>query len=299
MDLPLYRIYQEELARLIQSKVKEEGFLKTSIDSLSLYKATQPSEFLNIMYEPSICIIAQGSKAVGLNDEMLSYNSYSYLLASVHLPARVKIQEASKENPYLSLKLTFSMEQIFDVIKNIDDKNINFTAGTTRGLCISDMSIKLLEPILRLIRLLESPSDIPVLSPLIIKEILYIIIRDRGGDFIRQYIKDGSAAQRVASAIAKIKHDLKEDIDIQALAKSIGMSESSLYHHFKKITMMSPLQFQKNLRLQEARQMLLTQDIEASQVAFEVGYESPSQFSREYSRMFGLPPKTHIRNLRN
>jgi AraC-type transcriptional regulator N-terminus len=140
---------------------------------------------------------------------MLSYDPYSYLLASVHIPAKVKIQEASKKNPYLSLKISFSMEQIFDVLKDIDNSNIRFSTKSERGLYIGDMSTKLIEPILRLTRLLDSSQDIPVLSPLIIKEILYIIMRDRGGDFIRQYVMDGSAVQRVVSVIAKIKQDIK------------------------------------------------------------------------------------------
>jgi transcriptional regulator GlxA family with amidase domain len=152
------------------------------------------------------------------------------------------------------------------------------------------MKKRLIEPVSRLVSLLDSPEDIPVLSPLIIKEILYTVMCDDGGYIFRQYVRDGSVEQRVVEAITKIKDEYKSPLNVKELARSVSMSESSLYHNFKKITAMSPLQFQKNLRLQEAKQLLISQNIEAAQVAFEVGYESPSQFSREYARMFGLPP---------
>ncbi len=298
MDTKLFELYRQELIERIQSHYTEEGHLKTEIASLSFYNASESTEFLTTVYEPSLCVIVQGAKAVGLADEMFMYDPQTYLLSSIHMPARVRIEEASKETPYLSLQLKFSMEQIFDVLKEMDNTSIKSSHKPNRGLHFGEMNKELLEPILRLVRLLDTPKNIPVLSPLIIKEILYLIMNEEGGDFIRRYIMDGSATQRIVKVITKIKDDFAEKLDIPALAKLVSMSESSLYHNFKKITTMSPLQFQKTLRLHEARLRLMSQDIDASQVAFDIGYESPSQFSREYARMFGFPPKADVKRLK-
>ena len=292
--------YHEEIMEFAQTNYNGEGKFKTAVDSLSFYRSHAPSqEFLATIYEPSLCLVIQGAKAVGIGEEMFGYDPRTYLLASTHVPAKVKITEASEEKPYLSLMISFSMEQIFEVLKEIDRGNTKYIQQPKRGLYFGDIETKLIEPITRLIRLLNSPEDISMLSPLVTKEILYTLLRDEGGDFIRQYIMDGSATQRVVKVITKIKDDLRESFSVEELAKLVGMSESSLYQNFKKVTSMSPLQFQKALRLQEARQMLMTQNIEAAQVAFEVGYQSPSQFSREYSRMFGLPPKADIQQFRS
>lgn len=284
-----FESYQAEIKDKIVSEYRGENLIRTPIDQLYFYYKTEPSDMLLTVYEPSVCMIVQGSKEVGLGDELIPYDQDDYLLASVHMPARVRIAEASLENPYMGLTITFTMEQIFDVLKNMTP--IPRRPGTSKsGLYFGEMQKRLIDAVTRLVRLLDSPEDIPVISPLIIKEILYTVMSDEGGDIIRQYVKDGSVEQRVVQAITKIKDEYKSPLNVKALARSVSMSESSLYQNFKKITAMSPLQFQKNLRLQEARQLLMSQNIEAAQVAFEVGYESPSQFSREYSRMFGLPP---------
>lgn len=297
MDAKIFDQYRQELIERIQAKYVNEGLLETAIASLCFYNVAETTEFLTTIYEPSLCIIVQGAKAVGLGDEMYLYDPYTYLLSSLHMPARVRIAEASPNKPYLSLKITFTMEEIFDVLKEIETTPLKSNPSSDHGLHFGDMNKDLLEPILRLVRLLDTPKNIPVLSPLIIKEILYLIMSEEGGDFFRRYVMEGSATQRIVKVITKIKDDFAEKLDISDLAKSVSMSESSLYHNFKKITRMSPLQFQKTLRLNEARRRLMSQDIEASQVAFDVGYESPSQFSREYARMFGLPPKTDIKRM--
>ncbi|MDD3597223.1 AraC family transcriptional regulator [Sulfuricurvum sp.] len=286
--------YLQELKNIVQSKYSGDEYIPTDIDGLRIYRISNPTEMLATVYEPSICVIIQGAKAVGLGDELHGYDPYSYLLSSIHMPARVRVAEASADQPYMGLTITFTMEQIFDVLKDLGSASKPL-GKPKRGLYFGDMQLRLLEPITRLVRLIDAPDDISIMTPLIIKEILYVLMRDEGGDFIRQFIMDGGSAQKVAQAITKIKENFKEPLNVKELARSVSMSESSLYHNFKKITAISPLQFQKHLRLHEARQMLMVQDIEAAQVAFEVGYESPSQFSREYARMFGLPPKADIK----
>jgi AraC-like DNA-binding protein len=281
--------YREEIKNRIEAEYHDENLIHTSIDQLRFYYKTEPTEMLATVYEPSVCIIVQGAKEVGVGDELIPYDPDTYLLASVHMPARVRITEASLEKPYVGLTITFTMEQLFDVLKDISSMPKS-TSSSKSGLYFGEMQHRLIDSVTRLVTLLDSPEDIPVLSPLIIKEILYTVMSSEGGDIIRQYVKNGSVEHRVVKAITKIKDEFKEPISIKELARSLSMSESSLYQNFKKITAMSPLQFQKNLRVQEARQLLMSQNIEAAQVAFEVGYESPSQFSREYARMFGLPP---------
>jgi len=289
---------QNELAQMIEKHAPKMGGSATAIPSLRFFCTTTPSEFLHTLYEPSLCLIAQGSKAVGLGDELFSYDKNAYLIASVHLPARVQIQEASLEKPYLSLQLTFSMDQILEIFKEFDHEEEKGVSQPQCGLYFGENSSLLLDPMLRLVRLLENPKDISILAPMITREILYRIVQDKGGSIIRQFAQNGSLAQRVGQAITMIKEDFAEPLRIDTLAQKIGMSPSSLHYHFKRVTTMSPLQFQKSLRLQEARRLLMVEEMEASNVAFQVGYESPSQFSREYARLFGLPPIRDVKRIR-
>lgn len=296
MDL-LFDSYKAQLIKMIEEKCKENGTIKTAIPSLSFYYSSTVNEFATVIYEPSLCLVVQGSKALIVGNESYSYDPSRYLLSSIHIPTRVRIMEASHEKPYLSLKITFTMEDVFEVMKEAPHKSHSSNPTPELGLCFGDMSTNLIEPITRLVRLLDTPINIKFIAPMIMKEILYHVINDKGGDFLRKYLLDGSIVQQMVKIITKIKQEFAETLNMKELAKSFGMSESSMYHNFKKITMLSPLQFQKTLRLEEARRMLLSQNLEATQIAFAVGYESPSQFSREYTRMFGLPPKTYAKTI--
>lgn len=292
------RAYKEELIAMIQAKKSEEGSMKTAIPSLSFYTSTTTTECLPVIYEPSLCLVLQGSKTLLLGDAHYAYNDSGYVLASIHMPTHARIQEASKDRPYIALKLTFTMEDIFEVMKEMEPKMMLVTTRSPQmGLCFGADNTRLLDPLTRLVRLLDTPQSIKFMAPLIMKEILYTVMNDKGGEFLRKYLMDGSITQQVVKVISQIKNNYAENINMRELAKSFAMSESSLYHNFKKVTLMSPLQFQKTLRLEEARRMLLVQNREATEIAFAVGYESPSQFSREYTRMFGLPPKTYAKTI--
>lgn len=297
MENELIQLQYNELKRLIEKHASIEGRTNTIVPSLRFFCTTTPSEFLHTLYEPSLCLIAQGSKAVGLGEELFLYDKHRYLIASVHLPARVQIQEASAEKPYLSLQLTFTMDQILEILKEVDDEEHSMQQPEC-GLYFGENSSLLLDPVVRLVRLLENPKDIGILSPMITREILYRVVQDKGGAIIRQFAKNGSLAQRIAKAITMIKNDLAEPLRIEMLAQEAQMSASSFHYHFKRVTTMSPLQFQKSLRLQEARRLLMVEELEANHVAFQVGYESPSQFSREYARLFGLPPIRDVKRIR-
>jgi len=275
------------------------GGLQTPIPNLDFYFSNEPTEFNAIIYEPSLCIILQGKKAVGFGEELYSYGPQEYLLSSTHVPAKVRILEATKEVPYASFRIKFDLEDIYDVIKNINSQKLMMSAKSEKGLFFDDLNEKLYDPVFRLIKLLnQSKEEIDYLSPLIIKEILFILINDKSGYFLNKFAMEGTVSNKIVKAIAEIKNNFNEKLNVKELARMIDMSESSLYQNFKTITSMSPIQFQKKIRLEEAKLMLLNQNIDASEVAFAVGYESPSQFSREYSRMFGMSPKAHADYLR-
>lgn len=277
-----------------------DGGLQTDIPNLDFYFSQEPTQFNAIIYEPSLCIILQGNKAVGFADELYTYGETEYLLSSTHVPAKIKILDATKEKPYASLRIKFDLEDIYEVIKNIDPKKLIMNQKSEKGLFFDDINEKLYNPVNRLVRLLnQSKEEIDYLYPMIIKEILFILINDKSGYFLNKFAMEGTVSNKIVHAISEIKNNFNEKLHIKDLAKLIDMSESSLYQNFKTITSMSPIQFQKKIRLEEARLMLLNQNIEASEVAFAVGYESPSQFSREYSRMFGMSPKAHADFIKN
>jgi AraC-like DNA-binding protein len=287
------------LISYIENFCKEDGLSDTKIESLKFYTTTEKSEFQSIIYEPSICIALQGEKAVGFGDDMYSYNSSKYLLTCTNVPADIKIKTASKETPYVSLVLSFSLEEIYEVIKDANEilsKNIKKIQNPLR---FNKLDNTLLDPVYRLVQLLDKPQKtIDFMYPLIKKEIIYILLQnDR--DFLKNYVMEGTLANQIVKAISEIKNNFNNSINMASLAKDIGISEASLYQNFKKVTSMSPLQYQKKIRLQEAKQMLLSQNLTAHEVAFNVGYESASQFSREYSRIYGMSPKAHSQLLRD
>ncbi|WP_373073421.1 AraC family transcriptional regulator [Sulfurimonas sp.] len=282
---------RSEMIDFISSKYPLEGTVQSDIPNLDFFFSKTPTELINIMYEPSLCVILQGHKAVGFGDETLSYNTQEYLISSTHLPAKMKILEASEAHPYMSLRIKFSLEDIYDLLKNTKPVEEKLDKNAQQGLYFGEMDTQLYESIHRLIMLLKrSPEDIEYLYPLLTKEILYNLVKSKGGNFLRKFSQVGTVSNKITNVITQIKDKFDEKLNIKELAYSVDMSESSLYQHFKTITTMSPLQFQKNLRLEEAKQLLLLKNIEISEAAFEVGYESPSQFSREFSRMFGSSP---------
>lgn len=294
--------FQNDLLKFINKKYslsEINGELQSEISNLDFYFANKTTEFHATMYEPSLCIILQGSKTVGFGEEIYSYGEKKYLLSSAHVPAKVKILEATKEKPYASFRIKFQLEDIYDVIKNISPKKLILNEKSEKALFFDDLNEKLYEPVSRLVKLLERDKDeINYLAPLIIKEILFILINDKSGYFLNKFAMEGTISNKIVKVISEIKDNFNEKLNVKELAKLINMSESSLYQNFKTITSMSPIQFQKKIRLEEAKLMLLNQNIEASEVAFAVGYESPSQFSREYSRMYGMSPKAHAEFLR-
>lgn len=289
---------QRRLASLVEKFTYRDGFQSTDIPSLDLIRASNISETLHSIYIPSICVIVQGAKTVILGKESYRYDANSYLVASVNLPIIGKIIEASPDHPYLCVRLSFNSDQILDIIKE-SKQNFEEKPGLERGLTVTKGNASLLDALLRLVSLLETPEEIPVLAPLFIREILYRVLQDKHGYILKQFAVIGSHARAISKAINLINNNFEKPLRIDELAKEINMSSSSLHHCFKMVTAMSPLQYQKQIRLQEARRLLLSEVLEAAEAGYKVGYESPSQFSREYARMFGLPPISDIKRIKD
>lgn len=287
----------QQLTVLISRHAPTTGTHQTSIPSLSLMHATELSEPLESVYKPSICVVAQGAKMSILADESYRYDPSTYVVTSVDLPVISRVVEASPEVPYLSLKLSFDIDVILDLVQAMDHP-IAAPAHPTRGITLNRMSPDLLEAIVRFMKLLDNPDDISILAPLMVREILYRVLQGDQGALIHQFAMTGSHSHSIAQAIRWIVRQYDRPLEIEQLAKSVNLSTSAFHKHFKRVTAMSPLQYQKTVRLQSARHMMMTESILASDAAFRVGYESPSQFSREYARMYGRPPMLDIQELR-
>ncbi|MGI8386419.1 AraC family transcriptional regulator N-terminal domain-containing protein [Robertmurraya sp. P23] len=288
---------QIELANLIECFSGEDGVHPTSIPSLFLIRESNITEPVSRVNEPSFCIILQGEKEVLLGEERFLYGPGHYIVASVDLPVTGQVIRASMESPYLAVKLEFTPTEVLEMINESD---ITFQQGkkSKRAMFISEVEPSLLDAVLRLACLLENAKHIPILAPIIKKEIIYWILQGPHGGALEQIALEGSSASRIREVIDHIVKNYQQPIRIEVLAEIANMSVSSLHRHFKEVTAMSPIQFQKQLRLQEARRLLLADSTDVADVAFRVGYESQSQFSREYSRMFGFSPRVDINRLK-
>lgn len=287
---------QNELTQLINRFLNKDGVFETAVPSLFLIRSSHVSEPAYRIYKPSLCVIAQGLKEIFLAEKCYEYGPADYLIASMNLPVVGQVIKASPEVPYVSLKLEFTQAQILDVM-NESKLQINSKENAKRGLFVGQMESNLMDAILRLTRLLDTPKDIPFLAPLIIKEILYKLLQGPYGVTLGQIALEGSSTYRIRNAIDQIIHNYDRPLRVEELAEIAHMSVSTFHRNFKEVTEMSPIQFQKQLRLQEARRILLSESAEAADVAFRVGYESASQFSREYARMFGAPPRADVKQL--
>jgi AraC-type DNA-binding domain-containing proteins len=288
--------YSQDLSQRIAKHMVGEGAEMTLIPGLFFLRQFQCSEPRHIFHKPSLCIILQGKKELCMAEERFAYGTGDYLISSVELPVTGQVMEAKREKPYISLKLEFSPTQIVELIPAAD-KDVT-REKRNRAMYVGQLEIPLMDAVSRLVQLVDTPDDIPVLAPVYTKEIFYRVLQGKHGDVLRQYALKGSTAYRMRGIIQEITHNYNRVLRIDELAQQANISVPTLHRQFKEITTMSPLQFQKQLRLQEARQLMLSTDIDVADAAFRVGYESPSQFSREYSRMFGCSPREDIKRLR-
>ncbi len=287
----------DALAKSIARWADKPDRIMTAIPELSFYRRDEPTQTASAMYEPSICLTTQGTKRVLLGDDIYVYDPRHFLITSVDLPTVVQIMEASPEKPFLGLILKLDQREISQLMV---DSNLPPPRPhqSSRGMATGEVTVQLLTAFHRLIELLDEPRDIPILAPTIEREICYRLLVSDQGARLRQMASAGSQSRQIAKAIYWLKSNYAQPLHIDDLAAQVNMSTSTFHHHFRQVTAMSPLQYQKWLRLNEARRLMLAEDQDAATAAFEVGYESPSQFSREYSRLFGAPPLRDISGLR-
>ncbi|MCY1057522.1 AraC family transcriptional regulator [Nannocystis sp. SCPEA4] len=287
-----------ELAAQIERHTSGDGVHATAIPRLSLIRLSHPGEPLVLLHEPAVCIVAQGSKRVHLADEVLVYDASRYLVVSVDLPITGQVLEASPFAPYLCIRLDLDAGELARLLLELGPP-APASQRPTRGLFLSEMTAAMHDAVLRLVRLLDTPEDIAPLAPLAVRELMYRLLKGDEGWRLRQIAAGDGQARRIARAIGWLKQHFAEPLRIDEFARELHMSPSSLHHHFKAVTAMSPLQYQKQLRLQEARRLMFSESLDATTAALRVGYESPTQFSREYSRLFGDPPARDLRRLRD
>ena len=292
----------ESLARLIAQHAAGDGVHATAIPRLSLIRMSTPTEPLHCIHQPALCIIAQGQKQIMLCDQLLDYGPSKYLIVSVDLPVTGQVVGATPEQPYLGLKLDLNLSMLSDLVLAInrapDIRASDPKTSCCMGLGVSETSPELLESAIRLVSLLENPDDAPFLAPLIEREILYRLLRSEHASILHQILTPDNRLQSVNRAIGWIKENFAKPFSIERLAAEARMSTSSLHEHFRDVTNMSPLQYQKQMRLQEARRLILTEAVDAATAGHRVGYDSPSQFSRGYRRQFGAPPLKDVSRLR-
>lgn len=287
-----------ELATLItrHTEAKGNGNHQTEIELLELMRDSATTTICSV-YRPALAIIVQGRKKLLLGQKTYYYGAGQYLVVSVDLPARGFIVEASPDKPYLGFLLNLSSTQLYELVTQIKPTK-HKKEKSIRGWFVSDVELTLIDCAIRLARLLDTPQDLPFLAPQIIHEIYYRLLTGEQGEAVRQIATSESSMQRVAKAIELIKTNFTSSLRIEELAEEANMSTSSFHRHFKEVTSMSPLQYQKQLRLLEARRLMLADNADATNASYQVGYESPSQFSREYARMFGAPPMRDIERLK-
>ena len=297
-ELPRLHELRAELARKIAYFVGPRERFTTAVPGLLLSRRTAPTAPATATYEPSLAVVAQGRKQAILAGTTFTFDRSRYLLTSLDLPVICNVIEASEQVPYLCFVLKLEMPVIRELLSR-EEIHAPEPVLDHPAMATGETTAELLDACCRLIDLLKTPQDIPFLSGLIQREIIYRILRGPEGARLRAIATLGDQSHRTAKAIAWVRENYTKPLRVEDLAKLAGMGVSTLHHHFRALTAMSPLQYQKQLRLHAARERMLIDGFDAASAAFEVGYESASQFNREYSRFFGQPPMRDIRTLRS
>ncbi|AVF61011.1 AraC family transcriptional regulator [Vibrio diabolicus] len=287
----------EKLAKHIEKWANGANQYDTEIPGLRFSRWATPTPPTSYTHNPSICLIAQGRKRVLLGEDSFVYDANHFLISSVDLPIIANIIEASEDKPYLGVIMELDLTEISQLIVD-SELTFNQSKEAQKGIAVGELSEPLLDAFLRLIELLDEGQSIKILAPIIKREIFYRLLITEQGARLNQIVTAGSHSHQIAKAIDWLKNNFVKPLSVSELAAYSGMSKSAFYNHFRSMTSMTPLQFQKKLRLSEARRLMLTENLDAMATTFKVGYESPSQFSREYSRLFGAPPSKDIKSLR-
>ena len=285
----------EEIKDIVLRNVPDAGNYPCSIDGVRLVRRDNTAEFLKCFYEPVCVLVLQGKKHLLYGNKNLFYGKGKYVISCTDIPVSSKISEASPERPFVALTLELRSDLISNII--LETKNIiPAVKSDEECLAIADTDENLLDAFYRLARLIEKPKD-NMLSAMVIKEIYYLLLTGRLGNQLRMINTKGTRSNQIAQAILFLKDNYSKKLNIEDIAESVNMAPSSFYRNFRRITQVSPLQYQKRLRLYEAQRLLLSEEHSVESVSYLVGYESPTQFGREYKKMFGNPPKTDVRKL--
>ncbi len=286
---------RDELVERLARALPGDGGI-TPLKGLFLRRSAVPVETLPHISSPAFCVIAQGSKEVYLGDECYQYDPYHYLVTTVELPIHSVMIKASREQPYLGLVLDLDPALVGAVM--LDSGHTEPGHSDVRGIDVSPLDSGLLDAVVRLVRLLDSPAEAQFLAPLVTREIIFRLLSGKQGDRLKHIAVLGGYTPPIARAVERLRQDFDRPLRIEEVAREVGMSVSGFHHHFKAVTAMSPLQFQKQLRLQEARRLMLSEHLDAASAAYKVGYEDASHFNREYKRLFGQPPMRDMERLR-
>lgn len=288
---------RSELATRISAHAPAKGDHQTSVPGLLLSRLTDETACYRAAVQPSLTLFAQGRKRIQLGGVDYLCDSSSFFLSSIYVPIESQVTQASQAKPLLTMKLFLDMESIREML-NREDFIVPKETSRERGVAVGETTCGLLSACIRLIDLLSAPEDIPYLHPLIQREIVYRVLRTPQAQSLRAVVTNGDLSNRTAQVMSWLRTNYAKPLRMEELAEKARMGVSTLHHQFRALTSMSPLQYQKQLRLETARERMMMHDIDANTAAFEVGYESVSQFSREYSRHFGLPPIRDVKAMR-
>ena len=289
-------VNRHELVERVAQATRDDGRVEP-LNGLYLFRASSPTKLLHSVYTPAFCVIAQGSKEVFVGEERYQYDPAHYLLTTVELPVVSQVLEASQEQPYLSIRLQLDPALVNSVLLEADVPSLP-GRGEVKAIDVSPLDMGLLDAVLRLVKLVESPSDARVLAPLVKREIVYRLLAGAQGARLRHIALLEGFSHQIARAVELLRKDFKQPLRMESIAQELGISVSGFHHQFKAVTGMSPLQFQKRLRLQEARRLLLGEQWDAASAGSHVGYDDAAHFNREYKSLFGLPPIRDVERLR-
>ncbi|MBD8202003.1 AraC family transcriptional regulator [Pseudomonas viridiflava] len=288
----------EKLIDVISRHARTDGMHTTPVAGVSLVRSGAPTVPMPVVYEPTLCLIVQGRKQVAAGALSYVYDASTYLVASVDMPVMGSVIEASEALPYLCLVLDLDMAILSELALRHPDTSEKSDLPTA-GIELNATTPELLDAAARLAGLLDTPKDMDALAPLIIREMLYRLLSESGNGIVRQLARADSRLRQIAKVIAWMREHYRQGCRIDDIAELAGMSRSTFHAHFKAVTSMSPLEFRSQLRLQEARRLMVAEAVDAAGAGYQVGYESPSQFSRDYVRLFGLPPARDASRLRS
>lgn len=290
---------RSDLAKIINLFSPEDGDNESPVPGIHCIKFSRPDRPTKRHWYAAVGIVAQGCSEIVLGRDVYRFDETQYITTPIDLPVTSRVVSASPKQPFLCLLIAFDLLTLSEVAAQLERDFPPETGNPQRAVFIGKASNEMLDAAVRLAKLFHTPADAPVLGPLVSKEIIYYLLKGDDGLAIRQFVRAGSKMHKISQAIYRLRSEVNDDVDVTALAKGANMSRSAFFKHFKEMTAMSPIQYQKRLRLLEARRLMIDEDGTAEGSAFKVGYKSASQFSREYSRMFGNSPRRNAMKIKN